>query len=109
ADQSHHQANSEGAAAETESVNLIAHVEIAAYERVDVADVLPDADAQRAAERSEWLEVLGADTVVVENELLRIFRVSRRLDVDRLIKSPDVGFEWAGGAVASPVGQQDDV
>src|SRR5450631_3626511 len=70
ADQTHQQADGEGAPAETEAINLIPIIEVAAYESVDVADVGPNPDAERAAERSDRLEVLGADTIVIINKLL---------------------------------------
>src|ERR1035437_6273808 len=91
ADQAHHQPDGEGAAAETEAVNLIAHVVVAANEGVEVFGVLPDADTERLAKRGDRLEVLGADAVVVIDDLLWILGIGRRLDVDRLIEPPDVG------------------
>ena len=87
---SHQQANSECATAESETVNLIAGLIVPADEGVEVFDVLPNTDAERAAERSDWLEVLGADPVIVIDDLLGIFRIGWRRDVDRLIEPPDV-------------------
>src|ERR1700755_2955966 len=60
ADQPHHQSDREGPADEPEAVYAISELVVAADERVEVPDILPDTDAERAAEGSERFQALGA-------------------------------------------------
>jgi hypothetical protein len=109
ADQSHYEADGEGAATEAEAVDLVSGLIVAADERVDVADILPDADAKSSAERRQRLEVLGTDAIIVMNDLFANGRGYWRLDVNRLLHSPHVRFERARRPVPGTIGQKDNV
>src|SRR5262249_48761242 len=109
ADQPHQQAHRAGAAAEAERKYLIALFVIAAGEGVEVPDIAPDANPERAAEKRERLEILGSHALVIEHDLPPQSGRRHRVDVERLIEPPDVGLEKLRRAVSGAVGQQHDV
>ncbi len=102
-DQTCERARGEGAAAETEDVDLIACAIVPAEEPVELADVARQAPAERAAEQPERPEAGRPDAVVVIRDLVVA------TEIERLIERPDVGLVQFGGTVASAVRQQDDV
>src|SRR5262249_48376345 len=109
ADHPHQQAHRERAAAEAERKDLVAFFVVAAGEGVEVPDIAPDADPERAAEKRKRLEVLGSHSLIVERDLPPQPGRRHRVDVECLIEPPDVGLEKLRRAVSGAVGQQHDV
>src|ERR1700738_702625 len=99
-----HDPNREGAAAESEAVDIVVFVlVVAADEFVDVDHIALQAEAERAAEDRPRLERRGADAVVIERDLV----IPRQ--VERLEGAPDVGAPDLRRGIAGAVGQKNDV
>jgi hypothetical protein len=95
-------AEGEGATAESEHVDVVAGLVVAAQEGIELAHVLLQAKPDRAPQHRQRLEPFGADAVVIDVDLVALGEIERFAD------PPDIGFEELGRAVSRPVGQDDD-
>src|SRR5262249_3941871 len=103
-DQACHDTYRECAAAEAESVDVVAIVlVVAASEFVEVDDIPLQAEAECAAKDRPWLERRGAYAIVIEGDLA----TSRK--IQRLKGTPDVRAPNLGCRIAGAVRQQHNV
>src|SRR5260370_23920313 len=79
-DQTGDDADGEGAAAEAETIDLIAGLIVAATEAVDREHVALQSKSEDAAERRKQLERRRADAVIVESDLA--FRIAQIEDLE---------------------------
>jgi hypothetical protein len=94
-------ARREGAAAETEDVDLVPRLPVPAQEAVKLADVGRHTDAGCAVERGQRRPARGANAFDVVGDLIGLGAVQR------LVEAPHVGFLGSEG-VAGPVREKNE-